>query len=122
MPRLPPAAVAAAVFFLLGPAAFENPAKAESGHASWYALTSKTASGERCDPAAMTAAHQSLPLGTVIFIENLENARGVVVRVNDRGPFVRGRIIDVTRAVASKLGFLKDGLAKVRLTVIAGGR
>ena len=122
MPHLPLAAAAALVLCVLEPVAFEKPARAEAGRASWYALTSKTASGERCDPNAMTAAHRSLPFGTVVVIENLENARSVTVRVNDRGPFVRGRIIDVTRAVATQLGFIKDGLAPVRLTVVAGGR
>ena len=99
-----------------------KPAQAEAGRASWYALTSKTASGERGDPDAMTAAHRSLPFGTVILVENLENKRSVAVRVNDRGPFVGGRVIDVTRAVATRLGFVKMGSARVRVTVIAGGR
>jgi rare lipoprotein A len=97
-------------------------ARAEKGHASWYALTTKTASGERCDPYAMTAAHRSLPFGTVVSIENLRNGRRVLVRVNDRGPFVGGRIVDVSKAAAARLGFLKDGIARVRLTVIGGGR
>jgi rare lipoprotein A len=70
----------------------------------------------------MTAAHRSLPFGTVLSVENLKNGRRVMVRINDRGPFVGGRIIDVTRAAASRLGFLKDGVTKVRLTVIGGGR
>jgi rare lipoprotein A len=95
-----------------------EPASAEVGRASWYALTSKTASGERCDPNAMTAAHPSLPFGTKVKVENLRNGRSVVVRINDRGPFVGGRIIDVTRAVAERLGFRAAGTAKVRLTVV----
>jgi rare lipoprotein A len=95
---------------------------AERGRASWYSLTTKTASGERCDPSAMTAAHRSLPFGTVLSVENLKNGRRVLVRVNDRGPFIRGRIVDVTRAAAIRLGFLEDGIARVRLTVIGGGR
>ena len=95
---------------------------AEKGHASWYALTTKTASGERCDPWAMTAAHRSLPFGTVVSIENLRNGRRVLVRVNDRGPFVGGRIVDVTKGAAIRLGFLKDGITRVRLTVIGGAR
>jgi rare lipoprotein A len=95
---------------------------AEGGRASWYALRTKTASGERCDPNALTAAHRSLPFGTVVAVENLENGRQVHVRINDRGPFVRGRIIDVTRAAAIQLGFLEDGITKVRLTIIGGGR
>jgi rare lipoprotein A len=70
----------------------------------------------------MTAAHRSLPFGTVLSVENLKNGRHVLVRVNDRGPFVGSRVIDVTRAVAIRLGFLEDGIARVRLTVIGGGR
>jgi rare lipoprotein A len=95
---------------------------AEGGRASWYALTTRTASGERCDPYAMTAAHRSLPFNTVVSVENIKNGRRVLVRVNDRGPFVGGRIIDVTRAAANRLDFLDDGITKVRLTVIGGGR
>ena len=95
---------------------------AERGRASWYALTSQTASGEPCDPYAMTAAHRSLPFDTVVAVENLENGRRLLVRVNDRGPFVGGRIIDLTRGAAIRLGFLEDGITRVRLTVIGGGR
>ena len=103
-------------------AALSDVSWAEGGRASWYALTTRTASGERCDPRALTAAHRSLPFGTVLAVENLKNGRRVLVRVNDRGPFVGGRIIDVTRAAAIRLGFLEDGVARVRLTVIGGGR
>lgn len=94
------------------------PAAAQEGRASWYAHTSRTASGERCDPAALTAAHRALPFGTRVKVENLHNGRSVVVRINDRGPFVKGRIIDVTRAAANELGFLSRGTAQVRLTVV----
>lgn len=96
-------------------------AEAETGRASWYALTSQTASGERCDPSAMTAAHPSLPFGTKVKVENLKNGRTVVVRINDRGPYVAGRIIDLTKAAATKLGFLRKGVESVRLTVLSGG-
>ncbi len=93
-------------------------AKADQvGHASWYALHSRTASGEQMDPSAMTAAHPSLPFGTKVLVENLSNGRSVVVRVNDRGPFVGGRIIDVSKAAASNLGMLGSGTAQVRVTV-----
>ena len=95
-------------------------AAAETGHASWYALTSRTASGERCDPAAMTAAHPSLPFGTKVKVEDVKNGRSVVVRINDRGPYAAGRIIDLTKAAAGKLGFIRKGIAKVRLTVLSG--
>jgi rare lipoprotein A len=98
---------------------FEFEAQAQTGRASWYALTSKTASGERCDPGALTAAHRTLPFGTKVRVENLKNGRSVVVRINDRGPFVGGRIIDLTKAAAAKLGFLKAGTAPVKLTILS---
>jgi rare lipoprotein A len=96
-------------------------AKAEQvGSASWYALTSRTASGEMMDPSAMTAAHPSLPFGTKVLVENLTNGQSVVVRINDRGPFVGGRIIDVSKAAASSLGMIGSGVAKVRVAAIGG--
>lgn len=91
---------------------------AETGRASWYSMTSRTASGERCNPGALTAAHRSLPFGTKVKVENLKNGKSVVVRINDRGPFVGGRIIDVTKAAAHKLGMVASGTARVRLTVL----
>jgi rare lipoprotein A len=91
------------------------------GSASWYALNSRTASGEQMDPSAMTAAHPSLPFGTKVLVENLSNGHSVVVRINDRGPFVAGRIIDVSKAAASSLGMLGSGTANVRVTTAGGG-
>jgi peptidoglycan lytic transglycosylase len=97
-------------------------AKADQvGHASWYALHSRTASGEQMDPGAMTAAHPSLPFGTQVLVENLSNGRSVVVRINDRGPFVAGRIIDVSQAAASTLGMIGSGTANVRVSAAGGG-
>jgi rare lipoprotein A len=93
-------------------------ALAESGHASWYAMTSLTASGERCDPSALTAAHRTLPFGTLVKVRNLSNGSWVVVRINDRGPFIKGRIIDLTRAAGSQLGILSRGSARVSLTIL----
>jgi rare lipoprotein A len=93
-------------------------ASAQCGRASWYALTSKTASGEYANPNSLTAAHRSLPFGTKVKVENLKNGRSVVVRINDRGPFVGGRVIDVTRAAAKSLGFMRAGTATVRVTVL----
>jgi peptidoglycan lytic transglycosylase len=101
--------------------AFDTGANAETGRASWYALTSKTASGERCDPGALTAAHRSLPFGTKVKVENLKNGRSVVVRINDRGPYVSGRIIDLTKAAAGRLGFVESGVAAVRITILERG-
>ena len=86
------------------------------GGASWYAMTSLTASGERANPNAMTAAHKSLPFGTMVVVENLSNKRKVKVRINDRGPFVRGRVIDVSKAAAARLGMVRSGTARVKVT------
>lgn len=84
-------------------------ASAQCGGASWYALTSKTASGERMNPSAMTAAHKTLPFGTRIAVTNKRNGKTVVVRINDRGPFIKGRVLDVSKAAAQKLGFVGAG-------------
>ncbi len=92
----------------------------ESGVASWYGKKfhgRKTASGERYNQNAMTAAHKTLPFGTRVRVTNLENKKSVSVVVNDRGPFVKGRIIDVSRAAAKKLGMLDSGTARVRIKV-----
>lgn len=86
-----------------------NTASAQCGRASWYALYSKTASGERMNPSAMTAAHRSLPFGTKVAVTNKRNGKTIVVRINDRGPFIRGRVIDLSKAAAQKLGFLGAG-------------
>ena len=91
-------------------------ASAESGIASVYAYGGRTASGERVTQGALTAAHKTLPFGTMVRVTDAHNGRSVVVRINDRGPFVRGRIIDLTPAGAQALGF--DGLAQVTLEVV----
>jgi rare lipoprotein A len=89
-----------------------------SGTASVYGVSSgpKTASGEKLREDALTAAHRSLPFGTVVEVTNNRNGHKTRVRINDRGPFVRGRIIDVTPAAASALGF--SGLTEVSLIVV----
>jgi rare lipoprotein A len=86
-----------------------------SGIASVYS-DRQTASGEAMDPDALTAAHRTLPFGTEVTVINRDNGRSVVVRINDRGPFVRGRVIDLSPAAARALGV--DGLAPVSLTVV----
>lgn len=91
----------------------------QCGRASWYDLTSMTASGERANPRKLTAAHKTLPFGTMVQVSNLSNGRVVTVRINDRGPFVRGRVIDVTKAAAAKLGFVSNGVARVRIKVLS---
>ena len=95
-------------------------AGSECGVASWYGLGGLTASGEDIVPGALTAAHRTLRFGTLVKVENLGNGRAVVVRINDRGPFVPGRALDLTRAGAERLGFLDDGVARVRMTVVGG--
>ena len=90
-------------------------ASAQSGIASVYS-GGKTANGEIARTSSMTAAHRTLPFGTMVRITNRHSGRSVVVRINDRGPFVRGRIIDVTPAAARALGF--SGLAPVTVEVI----
>ena len=93
----------------------------QTGTASFYSDTfegKKTASGEVYKASKMTAAHPTLAFGTRIKVTNVENKRSVVVTVNDRGPFAKGRIIDLSRAAAVKLDFIDDGVAKVRLEVL----
>lgn len=90
----------------------------ESGIAATYSDKSgKTTSGEAFNPENMTAAHRSLPFGTMVRVTNTKNGRSIVVRINDRGPFTRGRVIDVTPAAARALGF--SGLAQVKLSLAA---
>ncbi|MCY0092900.1 septal ring lytic transglycosylase RlpA family protein [Hoeflea ulvae] len=89
------------------------------GRASWYALTSRTASGERMDPSKLTAAHPRLSFGTKVEVSNPRNGKSVIVRINDRGPFIKGRIIDVSKAAAGHLGMIKAGVAKVCFRVIS---
>jgi rare lipoprotein A len=94
------------------------PARVEVGMASYYADRfhgRKTASGERYDRQALTAAHRRLPFGTRVKVTRLDDGRSVTVRINDRGPFVRGRVIDLSYAAACKLGILKQGVVKICL-------
>jgi rare lipoprotein A len=106
----------AAICFCLtvaGPLA--STARAETGIASVYGYDgTKSASGERTNPRGMTAAHRTLPFGTMVTVVNKKNGRQVTVRINDRGPFIAGRIIDLTPAAASHLGF--SGLAPVTIS------
>lgn len=101
------------VLSMFSPALSQANAEAACGRASWYALHSKTASGEMMNPAAMTAAHPSYRFGTKLKVTNQRNGRSVIVRINDRGPFVKGRIVDVSRAAAGKLGMIRSGHAPV---------
>lgn len=98
----------------------------EEGLASWYGGNDgfegkPTASGEIYDSSLLTAAHRELPFDTVVDVTNAQSGRTVRVRINDRGPFVHGRIIDLSRAAASEIGLLGPGVGDVRLTVILTG-
>lgn len=91
----------------------------QQGIASYYAQFFNgrlTANGERHNPNALVAAHKTLPFGTKVRVTNLNNGRQVIVRINDRGPFVRGRVIDLSRAAAKKINLLKAGIARVKIT------
>jgi rare lipoprotein A len=92
------------------------------GFASWYGERHQgraTASGEAFDMNKLTAAHRTMPFGTRLRVTNLENGRSVVVRVNDRGPWVNDRVLDVSRAAARTLGMTGDGVTKVEIVVLA---
>lgn len=90
-------------------------AHAETGWASWYAHGRTTANGERYNRHAMTAAHRHLPFNTRVRVERLDTNASVVVRINDRGPHVRGRIIDLSEAAGRHLGIHSSGVAPVKL-------
>jgi rare lipoprotein A len=90
----------------------------QSGNASWYASRfqgRRTANGERYDGRRMTAAHRSLPLGSYVRVTSLATSRSVVVRINDRGPFIKGRIIDLSYAAASALGLMRASTMRVQI-------
>ncbi len=94
----------------------------ETGIASWYGTDfhgRRTANGEEYDMNALTAAHRTLPMPSYVRITNLENGRSLIVKVNDRGPFAKGRIVDVSRRGAQLLGFYDTGTARVRVQIMA---
>jgi rare lipoprotein A len=111
-----PAPVADDKYRLTGDAAREL----ERGQASWYGPRfhgRRTASGERLDMYALTAAHKTLPFGTLVRVRSVMTGREVEVRINDRGPFAKGRVIDVSKAAAQALGMMQDGVKDVVLLV-----
>jgi rare lipoprotein A len=123
------ALLAATFFVLIAPPAGamaptrQHPGDTESGVASWYGAEQgrHTASGERFDPRAMTAAHRHLPFGTIVRVTNQLNGRSVDLRINDRGPWRHGRIIDVTSAAADILEMKKLGTVPVTVEIIKLG-
>ena len=91
---------------------------ASHGVASFYTEGTKTASGEKFNTMDMTAAHPTLPFGTKLRVTNVSTGQAVTVRVNDRGPFVQGRVVDVSYSAADALGMVGKGVAKVKLDVV----
>ncbi|KQZ73931.1 hypothetical protein ASE06_16600 [Sphingopyxis sp. Root214] len=92
------------------------------GVASYYGnelAGNRTASGERFDPGQLTAAHRSLPFGSLVRVTNTSNGDSVVVRINDRGPFAHGRVIDVSTAAAREIGMHRSGTARVKLALLS---
>ena len=88
------------------------------GVASFYTEGEETANGEKIDPNALTAAHRSLPFGTMLKVTDTATGRSVTVRVNDRGPFVEGRVVDLSYSAAAALGIVDQGITKVRLDIV----
>ena len=91
---------------------------ASQGVASFYTEGQQTASGEKFDTHDLTAAHPTLPFGTRLRVTNVGTGRSVIVRVNDRGPYVPGRVVDVSHSAANALGMVQSGIAKVKLDVV----
>jgi rare lipoprotein A len=122
----PPAARPVPSASRAAPSSETGGAWSDEGMASWYGGDDgfegkPTASGELYDSSQLTAAHRELPLGSVVEVTSLDNGRVVRVRINDRGPFVKGRIIDLSRAAAQSIAMIGPGTARVRLILIAPG-
>jgi rare lipoprotein A len=110
---------AAALAACAQPSVVTTGAQGEShGLASFYRNQTRTASGERASPGDLTAAHRTLPFGTRVRVTDVDTGRSVTVRVNDRGPFVAGRVVDISHSAAETLGITERGLARVKLDVV----
>lgn len=112
------------LFILIFFTGFSQSKKIEVGIASYYhdGLSGhKTANGEKYSPVEMTAAHLSLPFNSIVEVKNLQNDKSVIVRINDRGPFVSSRVIDLSRAAANALDFIERGLVKVEIKILRRG-
>lgn len=108
------------LFFLTGCVSIEDKqvVKKYHGHASWYQCCAKTASGQKFNPNDLTVAHRNLPFGTILRLTNIKNGNTIEAIVNDRGPFIKGREIDVSRRTADVLGFRSSGTAKLMIEVL----
>lgn len=95
-----------------------KPVSVQTGKASYYWQDTRTASGERFNPEGLTAAHRKLPFGTWVRAVNLRNGKSVIVRINDRGPYIRGRIIDLSRGAARQIDMIKAGVVPIRVEVL----
>ena len=93
-------------------------AKTLNGYASFYKHGKRTANGEKFNPMGLTAAHRTLPFGTRVKVTNMKTGKSVVVRINDRGPFVRGRVIDLSFGAARAVGLNRSGVARVKAVVL----
>jgi rare lipoprotein A len=114
-------ALLAGVLVLAGCASTPHGSGSETGIASFYGpefQSRKTANGERYDAALATAAHRTLPFGTKVRVTNTQNGKAVVVRINDRGPFAKGRIIDLSRSAFQTIAHVNDGVVPVRVQVL----
>lgn len=114
-----------ALFLFLALSAWANAADTQKGRASWYSTKEcggTTASGKPLNDCALTAAHKKLPLGSRVRVTNLHNGKSVVVLIVDRGPFRRGRIIDLTRYAFRQIANIDQGVVRIRLDVISLGK
>ena len=93
-------------------------AKTETGWASFYKSGKRTASGDHFNPNGLTAAQRNLPFGTKVLVTNLNNGKSVMVRINDRGPFIRGRVMDLSLGAARIVGLNRSGVAKIKFEVM----
>ena len=117
MPSTKAAAITAAVISILSVMTIEVVA-GQIGMASFYKQGRMTASGEKFDPQGLTAAHRTLPFGTKVRVVNVRSGKSVIVRINDRGPFIRGRIIDLAFGAARAVGLHRAGVAWVRIDIL----
>jgi rare lipoprotein A len=113
-------AAAAGTLAFISQLALGFQSQAQDGLASFYNIPGKTASGERLNAGGLTAAHRGFPLGSWVRVTNLRTGKTIIVRINDRGPFVRGRIIDLSRRAAQAIGI--SGVGRVRLTPVSWSR